>query len=227
MNPYDTPVRIVRAGPDGRSETIQAKAYVYSDMMFPITTDVEEGDQVEYELPNGKTRTVRLTEVVHNRSPRGMGSGRLDHIEAKYVLASRPRPVAQPKFDLPGLHAAISEASGTLYRDGHYRQAVFDALQAVEHRVQTLTGRSESGRDLMGKVFGGTAPQLDVTRASGRNAEDERGGFAQLFMGAMLGIRNPRGHGSAVQDSAEEAMEYLAFASLLMRRLDLAEERVQ
>ncbi len=78
----------------------------------------------------------------------------------------------------------------------------------------------------MGKVFGGAAPGLDIMRAAGRSAEDERGGFAQLFMGAMLAIRNPRGHGSAVQDSAEEAMEYLALASLLMRRLDVAQERL-
>jgi uncharacterized protein (TIGR02391 family) len=224
---YNTPVRITRVLYDGWVENLEASCIEdKGQLFFPIDADVEEGDLVEWDLPSGKTKAVRLTTVAHLQSPFG-GSSHLDHIEADFETATRPRPVAQPKFDLPGLHSTISAAAGALHRDGHYRQAVFDAFQAVEHRVQSLTGRSESGRELMGKVFGGSAPQLDITRAMGRNAEDERGGFAQLFMGAMLGIRNPRGHGSAVQDSPEEAMEYLALASLLMRRLDIAEKRQQ
>jgi uncharacterized protein (TIGR02391 family) len=223
---FNKSVRVLRLGPSGEPETTEVKAVVGDTLIFAVTTDVEEGDLVEWDLPSGKIKTVRLTNVVHYEAPPGFGAGGdMSSIEATYVSASRPQPVVMPVFDLPGLHSSISKASGALYRDGHYRQAVFDAFQAVEHRVQALTGREESGRDLMGKVFGGATPALDVTRATGRSAEDERGGFAQLFMGAMLAIRNPRGHGSAVQDSAEEAMEYLALASTLMRRLDVAEDR--
>ncbi|WNV76519.1 TIGR02391 family protein [Geodermatophilus sp. DSM 44513] len=225
MIPYDKPVRVLRAGDDGQLRRTDTMAHVGNKMLFSITADVEDGDLVEYELPNGNTRTIRLINVRHHEAP-SIAPRDADHISAEFTPASLPQPVAAPRFDLPGLHPRISGAAGSLFQSGHYRQAVFDALQAVEHRVQTLTGRSESGRDLMGKVFGSASPQLDVTKAAGRNAEDERGGFAQLFMGVMLGVRNPRGHGSAVQDSAEEALEYLALASLLMRRLDLAESRL-
>ena len=78
----------------------------------------------------------------------------------------------------------------------------------------------------MGTVFGKNSV-LDVTTTEGKNAEAEKNGFRFLFMGAMSGIRNPRGHGSRVNDTAEEALELLALASLLMRRLDLAEGRLR
>jgi uncharacterized protein (TIGR02391 family) len=62
-----------------------------------------------------------------------------------------------------------------------------------------------------------------VAQHDGRNGQDEREGFKFLFAGAILGLRNPRGHGPQRDDDPEEAMEYLALASLLMRRLDDAE----
>jgi hypothetical protein len=39
-------------------------------------------------------------------------------------------------------------------------------------------------------------------------------------MGAIQGIRNPKGHAPVKQVDPIRAMEYLALASLLMRRLD-------
>lgn len=218
-------MKIHRIGDDGEPQTTEVKAHVGPTMLLPIKTDVEEGDLVEYDLPSGKSRTVELTRVVHHQSP--TAGGRLNHIEAEYAPVSRPQPLVRPTFDLPGLHPTISAASGALYRDGHYRQAVREAFQVVEHRVQKLSGRQDTGTSLMGAVFSGATPTLDITRATGRNALDEREGFKLLFMGAMLGLKNPRGHGTALVDTADDAMESLAFASLLMRRLDLAEQRLQ
>ncbi|ADB76080.1 TIGR02391 family protein [Geodermatophilus obscurus] len=221
---YQTPVKILRSDGEDETTTTEAKAFIGDQMYFPITTDVEEGDLVEYQLPNGKIRTVQLTKVAHNQSPFG-GSRNLDHIAADFSVAVAPRPVTQAQVELPGLHPALPKDVIDLYAAGTYRQAVLEAFQAVETRVQTLTGRQDSGTPLMGAVF--SAPLLDISRVQGRSAQDEQEGFKFLFMGSMLGIRNPRGHGSAVQDSPDEALEYLALASLLMRRLDLAEKRQQ
>jgi uncharacterized protein (TIGR02391 family) len=120
----------------------------------------------------------------------------------------------------------ISAAAGGLFEDGYTDRAVFAAFQAVEHRVQELTGRRESGKSLMMSVFNEQQPALDVSRHDGRNAQDERAGFKFLFSGATLALRNPRGHGPHAADDPEEAMEYLALASLLMRRLDDAALRL-
>jgi hypothetical protein len=43
-----------------------------------------------------------------------------------------------------------------------------------------------------------------------------------MFMGAVRGIRNPDAHERFKALDAEEALETLAFASMLMRRLDNA-----
>jgi uncharacterized protein (TIGR02391 family) len=215
------PVTRIRVAPDGTEDRAELKAHVQSSVAFlPITADVEEDDLLERKLPNGKTQTIRLTQVTHNEAP---GAGRhLDHIEAKFVSA-RPRPqVAQRKVTLPGLHTQVSDAAGALYEDGHYSRAIGAAFQAVEARVQTLTGSSEVGQKLMGSALGGA---LDVTTSVGANRDSERDGFKLLFMGAMAGLRNPRAHGVEVPVDSVEALEALAFASLLMRRLDKAEER--
>nr|ANY57911.1 hypothetical protein [uncultured bacterium] len=79
-------LKILRTNGEGETTTTEVKAYVGDQMYFPITTDVEEGDLVEYQPPSGKTRTVQLTKVTHNQSPFS-GSGNLDHIAAEFSLA--------------------------------------------------------------------------------------------------------------------------------------------
>ena len=49
---------------------------------------------------------------------------------------------------------------------------------------------------------------------------DEQKGFKFIFAGAATGIRNPHGHEVEVGDTPDEALDYLALASLLLRRLD-------
>jgi uncharacterized protein (TIGR02391 family) len=143
------------------------------------------------------------------------------HIQASIESVARKPATAPRRVDITGMHPAISAASGALFTDQHYSRAVFAAFQAVEHRVQQDSGLQESGVPLMNHAFGSN-PKIDIARHSGRNADDERMGFRFLFSGAMQAIRNPRGHGVDLPDTAEEALEYLALASLFMRRLDQA-----
>jgi hypothetical protein len=67
VSPYDTPVNILRSSADGEPETIEAMALIGNTLIFPITTDVEGDDLVEYKLVSGKTRSVRLSKVTHHR----------------------------------------------------------------------------------------------------------------------------------------------------------------
>lgn len=55
---------------------------------------------------------------------------------------------------------------------------------------------------------------------------DEQEGFRFIFMGAMQRIRNPKAHDEVVQEDEDRAYDYLALASLLMRRLDDAQTRL-
>jgi uncharacterized protein (TIGR02391 family) len=72
----------------------------------------------------------------------------------------------------------------------------------------------------MARAFDEKNPLINVAVESGRSGEDEQRGFKFLFMGATVGIRNPKGHELVRQEDPQRALEYLAFASVLMRRLD-------
>ncbi|WP_412518125.1 TIGR02391 family protein [Actinomadura madurae] len=186
-------------------------------IILGIDEDVEEGDLIEKTLPNGKKQAFRVLEAIYH-NPAGFPDY-MYHIEARVESAKVKPPVAPRQVAISGLHPKVSAAAGALFADGHFSKAVQAAFQAVEHEVQVRTGLSDSGAPLMNKVFSPKAPLIDVARLPGRNGEDEREGFHRLFAGAMLGVRNPRSHGGPVPDTAEEALEYLALASALMRRL--------
>lgn len=99
------------------------------------------------------------------------------------------------------------------------------AYKAIEHRVANMIGSSEIGHRLMGIAAGGAAPQITVTRSTGNSLQSEREGMRDLLMGAMRALRNPRAHGPDEQDDRDEAQEMLVFASFLMRRLDIEDEK--
>jgi uncharacterized protein (TIGR02391 family) len=138
------------------------------------------------------------------------------------------RPSGRGHTTLPNLHTSIAVASGRQFANRHYDDAVFNAFKAVEDRVKKLTEHPEIGKRLMAAVLHEKSPRLDVTseEADTYQKDDEQEGFRFLFMGATLGLRNPRGHGGELDTSPDEAVEMLGLASLLMRRLDRAEKRL-
>jgi uncharacterized protein (TIGR02391 family) len=189
-------------------------------------SDMDRGDLIEWVNPAGRTKRLRVIRVAYPRAPAGFGGrSQLDHTALTLEPAddSRP-PAANQPATIQGLHPLISDAAGGRFAAGLFSDAVFAAFKAIEVRVKALSPVDLSGKKLMGQTFGGSTPKLDVATTTGQSAVDEREGFNQLFMGAMQGIRDPRGHGE-LDDSAEEAMEYLAVASMLMRRLDIAVDR--
>ena len=63
----------------------------------------------------------------------------------------------------------------------------------------------------------------------GSPAKMSERGLKFVYMGVMVGIRNPKAHEFVNQQDPQRSLEYLAMASILMRRLDdadAASERV-
>ncbi len=119
------------------------------------------------------------------------------------------------------LHPSVSAASRGLFASGHYSQAIFEALKALEVRVQEQSGRHDLlGRDLMAQAFRLDEPAIALTAESGMAAHDEQEGLRFVFMGVMQGLRNPKAHRSTQQEDPQRAFEYLALVSVLFRRLD-------
>jgi len=119
------------------------------------------------------------------------------------------------------LHPKISEVSEKLFVDGHYAQAIFEAFKTVNNAVKKKSGLSNrDGQSLMASAFSGDPPPLVLNSLQTQSEKDEQEGFKFLFMGAMVGIRNPKAHDHVKQTDPIRTLYYLAFASLLMMRID-------
>ncbi|MGD0197240.1 MAG: TIGR02391 family protein [Solirubrobacteraceae bacterium] len=123
---------------------------------------------------------------------------------------------------LAALHDHIREVAQKPFEASQPAAAVFEAFKAVNGRVQELTGLDLDGRDLMAQTFGDKAPRLLLAQPDTKTGASIQDGYRFLFMGAMAAIRNPHAHETSIDVDENEALEQLALASLLMRRLDEA-----
>jgi len=69
-------------------------------------------------------------------------------------------------------------------------------------------------------VFSVDTPKIKLTPLSNNSEIDEQKGYQFLFSGAVMAIRNPRGHEIEINDDPDTCLDHLAFASMLLRRLD-------
>ena len=127
---------------------------------------------------------------------------------------------AIPLFTSLQLHPKVIEVSQSLFETGHYSPAIFEAFKAVSNLVKEKTGLSLDDKDLMTRVFNEDNPIIKLNEGKTRSDRNEQEGFRFLFMGAIVGIRNPKAHETVIQTDPYKTLEYLAFASLLMRRVE-------
>ena len=145
-------------------------------------------------------------------------------VRAQFETQERtaPPPPPPPAIDTIRLHSRVRAVSSQLFKDGHYRQAIFNACLALNEAVQQRSGRADlDGNKLMQLIFSKDNPVLRFT-----GHPDEQQGFMWLFTGMWMAIRNPRAHhlGEAEDLDANEALELLALVSALFRSLDRAVE---
>ncbi len=223
---FTTFVTLIRRQAEGTERRLGSPARVEGNTLrLPIGTDVQIDDYVEHRPPNDEPRMMTVIDVIQ---PYLRGASTADdHIDVTCVPSER---ASIPEVTTPTLHPTMATALALL-ADGLMAEAVLEAFRLVEERVRLLTSSEDSGRTLMESVFGARPPQLDITTTTGQAAEDEREGFRLLLIGAMLGLRDPRlrdphSAGRAVPATVDETLECLAVASMLMRRLDRAESRL-
>lgn len=104
--------------------------------------------------------------------------------------------------------------------DGHLRPAIVDTFIGLEKYVQKASRSTAIGASLMQAVFSQAKPILRLSEH-----DEEQVGFMMLFSGAMKAIRNQYAHSLIDPKNAEEALEWLAFASALFRLVDAASAR--
>ncbi len=123
---------------------------------------------------------------------------------------------------LAALHADIRQVTER-FVDEHLDVAIFEAFKAVNNRVKGMTGFDLDGSKLMDAALAGTSPKIQFADLSSQTGRDVQQGLHFLFRGAVQGIRNPEAHEQFKPLDEEEGLEELAFASMLMRRLDNAQ----
>ena len=128
----------------------------------------------------------------------------------------------QHPFEQRDIHDSLPKIVRTLFDNGHYAQATFEAFKYLDKLIQKITTSTESGFKLMMQAFTGTPPSVVLTANITISEQDEQKGFQFVFAGAMLAIRNPRGHEYSINDSPDQCLDHLSLASLLLRRLEQA-----
>jgi uncharacterized protein (TIGR02391 family) len=118
------------------------------------------------------------------------------------------------------LHQEIGHAVSQLYLDGHYANAIEDAVKALNAFVRLRSGIDDrDGVELMEYVFSVKNPILAFNELKDDSDRNEQKGFMGMFSGAVSGLRNPRAH-RLVKDDPERALEFIAFVSLLAKLVD-------
>ncbi len=125
-------------------------------------------------------------------------------------------------FETRNIHSRYPATVRSLFDDGHYAQATFEAFKFIDKEVQRLAGSTESGLKLMMNAFKDSPPHLNLTPMASVSDKDEQKGYQFLFAGAILAIRNPRGHEYSLVDSPDTCLDHLGFGSQLLRRLEQA-----
>lgn len=139
-------------------------------------------------------------------------AGVLGNIPEEARISSHP-------FDERNIHSDISAVSINLFDDGHYSQATFEAFKLIDLKVKRISKMNDSGYKLMMAAFAETNPKIKLTTLSTQSELDEQMGYKFIFAGAMVAIRNPRGHEINI-DQIGRCLDHLSLASVLLRRLE-------
>jgi len=120
---------------------------------------------------------------------------------------------------ISNLHPLIQSVASKLFADGHYRQSILDTYILLVETVKTKSGRRDlDGVNLMQTVFSPNNPIIKISDDS-----DEQLGYMWMFCGAVMGIRNPKAHRLIEQRDPQRTLEWLSYASVLLKVLDEAE----
>lgn len=117
------------------------------------------------------------------------------------------------------LHPEIATEPIELFKNGHFNEAVRKAAEKFEVLVQSKSGQTAIGKNLMARVFSLHAPLVPLNSLASDNEKGIQEGFQFMTMGMMLGIRNIFSHGDEDQRSPEECFEMLMFINWLFRQL--------
>jgi uncharacterized protein (TIGR02391 family) len=126
------------------------------------------------------------------------------------------------------MHPEIIRVAQQRFESEQYADAVEAAFKEINTRVKNMylekDGETKDGADLMFSAFPANNPVLCFDFSTSPFSKDDiQKGYMHMFAGAMMGIRNPKAHANEMITN-EDALRKLAFASMLMYKLDTVVE---
>lgn len=126
------------------------------------------------------------------------------------------------------MHPVVGDLSKTAMQVGLYADAVERAFKAINSRVKKMVKgqvpASDDGVKLMQEVFSEKSPLIRVAAKDDPSGADVQRGYMFMFAGGMSAIRNPKAHDN-IEIDKNDALRKLYFASMLMYKLDEAEQK--
>jgi len=180
----------------------------------------------ELTLDDFLTSVEHLVELIDSTTPKYMPEAEFVHyynylryVRPKYPSIILSRDEATINFE--NLHPKIQEHCEDRYYSKQYSDAILAAYKVVLNEVKDVANVHDlDGKPLIEKAFSLNAPIIKLNNLATQSDRDEQQGFMMLFSGAAVGIRNPKAHDLVIQDDPLKTLRYLAFASLLLERLD-------
>lgn len=194
----------------------------YERYRWGVTHLDTASENMLYETPISEVRDgLRQGLAIAKSSLEAIKSGFLEELEDAGQTSAGKTLRAYEGLEL---HPAIERPAGQLFRDGHYANAVEDAVKALNALVRLNSGVDDKdGSPLMETVFSPKSPILKFNDLADDSDRDEQRGFMMMFSGAVAGLRNPRAH-KLIKDDPEMALEFIAFVSLLANLADKAKK---
>jgi uncharacterized protein (TIGR02391 family) len=134
---------------------------------------------------------------------------------------SEPQTGLHP-FDERDIHTGLPTIVKDLFDNGHFPQATFEAYKFIDKEIQRHSKSKKIGFKLMMEALAPNSPKVQLTEMKNDSEKDEQQGFQFIFAGAVLAIRNPRGHEYNLIETPDQCLDNLCLASLLLRRLEKA-----
>jgi len=132
-----------------------------------------------------------------------------------------------PELSAANLHPWVWDGASSLWRSGHFREAVEGAIRKLNAETQNKLGRRDvSETDLFNQAFSeqpaaAKNPRLHRMPDDGSKTFKSVQRGARMFAeGVFAGIRNPLAHEADQEMPEQEALEYLAALSVLARWVD-------
>ncbi len=139
-----------------------------------------------------------------------------------YLRSKLPSTLPSPAvIRFENLHTKIQQHCNQRYGNGQYADAILAAYKVLFNEIKDVANiHNLDGKQLAEKAFSLSNPIIKLNDLNTQSDKDEQLGFMLLLSGAAVGIRNPKAHDLVEQEDKHKTLRYLAFASLLLERLD-------